>query len=75
MESVDWRRKALQFESDFLTLQRMYYAIDVGNAEATASSEKAMIFAKILSYEEGLTGFTLCEEFWRDQEKPAVILS
>ena len=39
----------------------MYYAIDVENAGATAASDKAMIFVKILSYEEGQTGFTLCE--------------
>ena len=49
--------QAIRFESDQEMLQRMYYAIDVEQADATVASDKAMIFDKIHSYEEGVAGF------------------
>ena len=49
-------QQMVRFEADEKILERMYYAIDVSDAEATVASDKAMIFDKILSYEGGLAG-------------------
>jgi hypothetical protein len=50
-------QQIMRFVSDEDMLNKMYYAIDVNDAEATVASDKAMIFDKIHSYEEGVAGF------------------
>jgi len=51
------QKSILSFESDDIMLGKMYFAIDVVQAEATVPSDRNMIFDKILSYEEGIAGF------------------
>ena len=50
-------QRVMRFEADQDMLKKMYYAIDVNDAEATVPSDKAMIFSKIHSYEEEVAGF------------------
>jgi hypothetical protein len=50
-------QQVMRFETDPKMLEKMYFAIDVNDAEATVASDKAMIFDKIHSYEEGVAGF------------------
>jgi hypothetical protein len=50
-------QQVMRFEADWNMLVNMYAAIDVNDAEATVPSDKAMIFDKIHSYEEGVAGF------------------
>ena len=47
----------IRFDSDQDMLEKMFFAIDVEHADATVASDKAMIFDKIHSYEEGVAGF------------------
>jgi len=49
-------QQVMRFVSDQDMLRTMYFAIDVNDAEATVASDKAMIFDKIHSYEEGWRG-------------------
>eukprot|EP01036_Dinobryon_divergens_P025955 gene25955-34555_t len=49
--------QTIYFLSDYYMLEKMYLAVDVEKADATVASDKAMIFKKILSYEEGVEGF------------------
>eukprot|EP01036_Dinobryon_divergens_P030422 gene30422-39665_t len=50
-------QQTIHFDSDREMLEKMYYAIDVEQADATVASDKPMIFNKIHSYEEGVAGF------------------
>ena len=50
-------QRVMSFESDAVLLGKICCAIDVDHAEATAASDRAMIFDKILSFEGGVAGF------------------
>jgi len=67
----------IYFKADDGTmLGNVYLAIDVSDAKATLASDKAMIVERILSYEEGVSGFNnRVREFSLGQRKPVHTLN
>jgi len=55
--SKEGNQQTIHFDSDKDMLEKMFYAVDVEQADATVASDKTMIFNKIHSYNEGVAGF------------------